>query len=245
MYGYIQAKSKFLIEKGIEAYREEDFFRHPPRNLSDQEEHSLLSAALQIVDGRGKEDDPIIDVDLNHLIVLAHCFHFQVSRITSENVDGRWHDILPLRHVVSGSEVVLHLNSGQETERRRSRRKEGVFQTIGPEYPAVLRRYPQLVSSEMSDRGQWGDFRYKLHTKCVAQGDIVYRHVLLCYALHLRDPCLAVTAEVSVSDPEELFLCTFEGARHKNKGTGHQIASLDDFQTVAYPLAKSVLGVEE
>ena len=102
MYGYIQSKSRFLIEKGIEAYRKEDFFKHPPRDLSDKEEFNLLGAALQILEGRGNNvGDPITDIDLNHLIILAHCFHFQVKRITSEEVDGRWRDVLSLRHVVS------------------------------------------------------------------------------------------------------------------------------------------------
>ena len=246
MYGYIRSKSQFLIEKGVETYRQEDFFKHPPSDLSEEEEQNLLLAALQIIEGQGqKTDNPIVDVDLNHVIILAHCFHFQVRRIKSEEVDGRWHDVLPLRHVMSGDEVTLYLESGVETERRRSHRREGVFQTIGPEYPPVLKRHPVLLSSDVIDRGQWGDFRYKLHTKCVAQGDIVYRHVLLCYALHLREPCLAVTAEVSFSDSEVLFLCTFEGTRHKNKGSHDQIESIEDFQKVSYSLAKTILGVEE
>ena len=139
----------------------------------------------------------------------------------------------------------MYLESGVDTERQRGLRRKGVFQTIGPDYPAPLKRFPELISSEITDRGQWGDFRYKLHTKCVARGSIVYRHVLLCYALHLREPCLAVTAEVSFSDPDVLFWCTFEGTQHKNKGSAHQVEDIADFQRISYSLAKSILGIEE
>jgi len=244
--GYIKTKSKSLLEKGIEQYRQEDFFKHPPRSLSDKEQRNLLNTAQQIHDGCGFEKDkPIVDIDLNHVIILVQCFHFSVGRIVSRLEGDIWKDVIPVKHIVSDFVATVYLQSGVETERSRRTRRIGIFQQIGPDYLAPLQYQPRLISSQKVETGKIGEYRYDLNTECQSQGNIQYKHVLFLYALDIDRPCLAITAEHSAYDPGVLLLCVFQGRGHKNLGSLHQIDLLQDFKERAMEVAKGIIRVDD
>ena len=109
MSGYLKSKSATLLERGVEAYRRSDFFKHPPSDLTLDERSGLLSAARQIKEGKGfVVEKPVVDVSLNHLFVLAHCFHFEIENVHSVVTDGVWRDTLSLLHVVSSISTTRH-----------------------------------------------------------------------------------------------------------------------------------------
>ena len=243
MSGYMRAKAKQLITIGAEQYRQEDFFGHPPRSLSDQEMRNLLHGAQQIVAGRGfQEDRPITSVDLNHLILLVHCFHFTAGRIQSVFEGDRWKDEIPISHIISPIEAVLYSHSASATDRSRQTRREGIFQRIGPDYLPSLGYQPALVHSQVVETGTLGEYRFVLHTDCLAEGTIEYRHVMFFYALDESLPCLAISAEKSSYDPSLLMLCLFKGRKHSNLGSKHDIESVSDFMQVAIETASSMLS---
>ena len=244
MSGYMRAKSERLIRVGVEQYRQDDFFRYPPRSLSAREERNLLDAAQQIVDGNGfQADRPLTGIDLNDIILLLYCFHFQTGRIQSTLEQEQWTDVIPASHIMTPFKAVLHSTSSTATERSRKTRREPVFQRIGPDYPAPLQYRPQLILSEVVETGTLGEYRFVLHTGCQAEGTILYRHLLFFYALDEDQPCLVISAEQSSRDPDCLMLCAFHGSRHKNMGSQHRIASVSDFREAAVALARALLSL--
>lgn len=245
MSGYIQRKSEMLLELGLDPYRERDFFRYPPRSLNEAEAQNLMAAAQQIVDGRGFDpDQPITGIDLNHLILFLHCFHFKEGRIESALVDGTWHDQVPAAHIMTPMETVLHCRSSQDTVRSRKTRRRPVFQRIGPDFLPPLQYQPVLLESREVETGTLGEYRFVLHTDCHAKGTIAYKHVLFFYAPEQTQTCLAVTAEHSSLDPAVLMLCVFDGRRHKNLGSRHAVAGVDDFKRAAMAVAADLLSPE-
>jgi hypothetical protein len=245
MSGYIKEKCSSLLQKGMVLYREQDFFKHPPSDLTEEEQEGLLNASRQVCEGRGfSSESPIENVAVNHIIIFAHCYHFRVGRWKGTLENGVWLDELPLTHVVNGSKTTLYLHSRQDLDRLRGNRRLPIFQSIGPEYLPPLQYAPRLTMSEVIQTGVIGEYRYSLHASCQAEGSIEYRYVLFCYALDLESPCLAVTAEVSTYDSSLLLLCVFEGGNHKNYGSRHQISTIDEFHVAALDVARKIIGIE-
>ena len=246
MQSYFQQKSSLLLQLGIEAYRKQDFYKHPPSNLTAEELNGLYDGAEQIIIGKGfVHSSPIVNIALNHIVLLAHCFHFEEGRWKGQMFNDTWTDEIPLCHVLSGDRTTLYLESKTGMDRSRKNRRVGIFQKIGPDYLPALSYAPQLIMSELVETGKVGDYGYSIHERCQAEGSIEYRYVLYCYALSMKEPCLAITAEVSTYDPRLLLLCAFMNGQHKNYGSRHNLSSIEDFTSIALQKVKSIIGYEE
>jgi hypothetical protein len=173
MSGYFRAKAELLLDKSPEIYRKGDFFSHPPEKMSAQEKKGLLFAASQVAEGLGfSPDKPIQEVALNHLIMLAHCFHFKELKVNSHQIPESpfVSDKIRIKHVITGEEETLYLHTTPDLPRSRRKRRLPVFQKIGPDYLPRIGYYPSVLESKLTEKGQIGEYSYEVHTDCTTTG---------------------------------------------------------------------------
>jgi len=115
MNGYLQTKAQILLERGVDAYRESDWFKLPPRHWEAARLDRVVAGCRQLVAGRGESaEEPLTGLGVAGAHDLLAAFAFRVVRVRSIRIVGVFADEMTARHRVSGLEVlVFNLVGGQ------------------------------------------------------------------------------------------------------------------------------------
>ncbi len=113
-FPYIFSKAELFLRIGEEKYREGDFFKQPPENLTVEDIDILKDGCEQILIAKGlTEENPFQNLDVSGFNALMRMFHFEsLQRSTKYKVviDGKKGciDKITFKHIVDNSEITYY-----------------------------------------------------------------------------------------------------------------------------------------
>jgi len=113
-FSYIFSKAELFLRLGVEKYRNDDFFKQPPENLSEEEIDILKAGCEQILIAKGlTEENPFMYLDVSGINAMMRMFHFDFFQRSTKYkvvIDGKQGclDKITFKHIVDNSEITYY-----------------------------------------------------------------------------------------------------------------------------------------